>query len=97
MTGVLHMPDRYVFRRMTPDEFGDALRAAKMSRNDFMFVTGRHAHGVQKYFDPNDRSSPTLAEMVILALAAEDPDIRSRMMEIARDFMVDMGPLKDRR
>ncbi|WP_202306530.1 hypothetical protein [Mesorhizobium sp. L-8-10] len=91
------MTAKFVFRRMSADEFKQALDRAKMSINDFMFVTGRHSHGVSKYLDPNDATSPTLSEIVLLELAAEKDEYRRRMIEIADSRMVEMGHRKDRR
>ncbi|WP_192242864.1 hypothetical protein [Mesorhizobium silamurunense] len=91
------MPARFVFRRWSADEFRAAMKTAGLSINDFMFMTGRHSDGVAKYLDPNDSSSPTLAEIVLVTLAGRSPEHRAEIMEIADKQMVDMGHRKDRR
>ncbi|CDX26813.1 hypothetical protein MPL3356_60569 [Mesorhizobium plurifarium] len=97
MDGVTKMPARFVFRRWNADDFAAALKAAGLSRNDFMFMTGRHSDGVAKYLDPNDSSSPTLAEMILVELAGRSPERRAEIMQLADEKMIDMGNRKDRR
>lgn len=97
MDGAIKMPARFVFRRWSADEFRAGLKAAGLSINDFMFMTGRHSDGVSKYLDPNDTSSPTLAEIVLVKLAGKSPEHRAEIMAIADEQMVDMGHRKDRR
>ncbi|TJW14397.1 MAG: hypothetical protein E5W82_10500 [Mesorhizobium sp.] len=91
------MVSRFVFRRWTANEFKAALADARMTINDFMFVTGRHSEGVSRYLDPNRDDAPTLSEMVLLKLAAKDDATRAEIIEIADAQMVDMGHRKDRR
>lgn len=89
------MPTKYFHRRVTPREFSLLMRKAGMRVNDFLFLTGRSIIQVSKFLDdePNPSYTPTMGDVLLLEMAARDPNTLDRMMAIANEYS--LGSMAD--
>lgn len=88
------MPAKYHHRRVTPAEFTGLMRRAGMKMNDFLFLTGRHVEAVSKFLssERNAPFTPTMGDVMILEMAARDPDALDKMTEIANEYSAGPRP-----
>lgn len=90
------MSDHYHFRRISPDEFRALLKAAGMSIGDFTYITGRKRLQINAFLDGYiERWQPTMADVMILELAADRPTLED-MFDVSHRYLEDNGTQKQR-
>lgn len=90
------MPSKYHHRRLSQSEFNALRREANMSLNDFLYLTGRHGKVVSAFMrsdadDPDSNAHrwiPTMADALILELAARYPPTLELMRQIADEYSI---------
>ncbi len=79
---------RFRYTKPTPDEFMDLAKRGGVQLNDFLLLSGRHAVAVLAFIrgTPDGPYVPTMADVMILELAAENPALVDHMIEIANKY-----------
>lgn len=73
-------------RKMSAQDFGQALNDAQITLDDFVRLTGRHRAAAHRYLTGEDQNGPTLSEIVIVEFLADNPGMTDTLMVIAEEW-----------
>lgn len=83
------MPNKYIYEKMQPGEFGPALTKAGMTSSDAVKLFGRHYNQIRDYI--SGEGGPTLLESVVLDYLGEYPDATPIMLDMAEVRIIGQG------
>ena len=84
---------RYRFRKIDSAQLQNLLAKADANVDDFIYVTGRSLPQVNGFIhSTREDYSPTIAEVLLLELAARGLIHIDKICEIAEEYFLDTGP-----
>lgn len=82
---------KFNHRRLTPAEFKELLERSGLTLTEFLYLSGRRSDVIEQWSNGNHNGGfvPTMADAMILELAAFNEDLVDDMLDIADRYELD--------